>query len=207
MTGPGPVRVCRMPGRQTSAQVDQIASWVRANNIDPATVDGVYGVVVDYQERTLRWRDHVPGGGAGKGEPRTGPLLIEPSADLVDTVAVPSPPVRHRGLVLLDEEKLARMLRLPPEWRLIGFTTLFAQLAIGVHVEGDGLPECTPGDEAPIVELPRPAPGELAVGVAAAAAEACRAARHTDRRNVPVAGACVECVAAAVDDLLADRLA
>lgn len=73
--------------------------------------------------------------------------MPSPTAD----TAAPPPGVRRRGVILLDEQELAYALRLPDEWRLIGFEPKPIRLSIAVHVEGDGLPECPLGAEAPFV--------------------------------------------------------
>lgn len=56
-------------------------------------------------------------------------------------------PPRNRGVFMIDEERLSRLLRLPPGQRIIGFEPRFLTLSIAVHLEGDGLPEAAESSE------------------------------------------------------------
>lgn len=204
----GPIRPYRLPGGQTDAQVALLCDWAHANKIDPATVDGVTGFEVYPQERLIRWREHT--GVAGAGRPRAEPLLVEPSPELLAALGVPSRPPRRRGVVLVDEEQLARLLALPPAWRVLGFQPFPVRMSIGVLVDGPDLPEYALGAEPPIVEPPPPGnAGELQARllplIRAAIAGAMGRCEHPDPGGPiydPVRP-CPECAAAAVVELLA----
>ena len=56
-----------------------------------------------------------------------------------------------RGIWVIDEEELTRLLQLPEGQRVVGVRDDWQRMSILVCVEGDGLPEVTPGTEAPIV--------------------------------------------------------
>ena len=64
------------------------------------------------------------------------------------------PPARRRGVVLVDEERLIRLLNLPKDWRPLAFQVYPIRMSIGVLVEGPDLPEVHPGCEAPFVDPP-----------------------------------------------------
>lgn len=59
--------------------------------------------------------------------------------------------MRNRGIILLDELAIERMISLPAGQRVIGFEPRPVMLSLAVHVEGEGLPEVYPGAESPIV--------------------------------------------------------
>jgi hypothetical protein len=54
-----------------------IGEWVRANNVDPASVDGVLGVRADYGNRQLVWFE------SGTRQRRTARMLVEPSDEVL----------------------------------------------------------------------------------------------------------------------------
>lgn len=62
-----------------------------------------------------------------------------------------SRPARNRGVFRLGEDILTQLIDLPAGQRIIGFRDNPMMLAIDVHIEGDGLPECVPASEPPIV--------------------------------------------------------
>lgn len=208
-----PVRPYRIPGGQTDDQVEMLRQWARANKIDPATVDGVIGFEVYPGEKLIRWREHT--GAAGAGTPRADALLVEPSPELLAALGVPVQEPRGRGVVLVDEEYLGRLLALPGSWRVLGFQPFPIRMSIGVLVEGPDLPVCALGAEPPFVEPPDAPPltsrggGEMQARllplVRAAIAGAADRCDHGDP-GYDVGGpprTCVECAAAAVVELLA----
>jgi hypothetical protein len=202
-----PVRMYRLPGGQTDAQVALLCEFARANNIDPATVDGVTGFEVYLEERLIRWREHS--GQAGTGRPRAEPLLVEPSPELLAALGVPSWAPRRRGVVQVDEEQLVRLLALPETWRVLALQPFHVRQSIGVLVEGPDLPECAPDAEPPFVEPPARAGAELHARllplIRAAIAGAMGRCEHPDPGGPiydPVRP-CPECAAAAVVELLA----
>ena len=114
-------------------------------------------------------------------------------------------PVRRRGVVLVDEEQLARLLALPEAWRVLAYQPYPVRASIGVLVEGPDLPECALGAEPPFVEPPAPAGGGLHARllplIRAAIAGAADRCQHTDPSPM-VDLPCPECAAAAVVELL-----
>ncbi|GAA0528641.1 hypothetical protein GCM10010172_06540 [Paractinoplanes ferrugineus] len=59
--------------------------------------------------------------------------------------------MKHRGIYRIDEEQLARLLKLPAGQHVTSVTTSFERLSVLIMVEGEGLPEVHPGTEPPIV--------------------------------------------------------
>jgi hypothetical protein len=104
---------------------------------------------------------------------------------------------RQRGVVLFDESALARLTRMPAHWRLIGFQLFPLRLAIGLHVEGDGLPECAHGAEPPIIDPPPPAALDVD-RVAAEIRAAMALCDHPDPAGLIYQRVCPACAAAAV---------
>lgn len=85
-------------------------------------------------------------------------------ADLFTTYPEePDVPVtsHHRGVVYIDEEELARLLRLPDGQAVLGLRDDFTRQAIAVLVEGPGLPEVPVGTDAPEVHTERRHRGRL----------------------------------------------
>jgi len=199
-----PLRVCRIRGGQTDAQVALIVEWARANRIDPATVDSTNGFEINYGDGLIWWRDHQT------GRPQSSRLLIGPSAELltavgrIDQPAPAAPPVRRRGVVLVDEDQLGRLLRLPDDWRVLAFQPYPMRLAIGLLVEGPGLPECHPGAEPPLVDTPAPPAESVGYATAVNAIERCAHAGHADPTD-ETARACLACTRDAVVALLTGR--
>lgn len=140
---------------------------------------------------------------------------VEPAPELV----AQAPALRRRGVVLVDEEQLARLLALPEAWRMLGFQPFPARMSIGVLVEGPDLPECPLGAEPPFVDPPggslaTTAPPDPAAAVIeerfaarlrdaiAGATAACEHPEDMDGAVYPPRRACAECAAAAVLALL-----
>jgi hypothetical protein len=130
--------------------------------------------------------------------------------------------MRRRGVVLVDEDQLVRLLALPAAWRVLGFQPFPVRMSIGVLVEGPDLPEYAAGCEPPFVEppagrpmrygvdytVPAPAPAaaagpleeRLAALVRDAIAGAAAGCEHPDP-GMPIydhTRGCAECAAAAV---------
>lgn len=56
-----------------------------------------------------------------------------------------------RGIWILDEEDIAKLIKLPEGQRVIGVREDWRRLSIQVGIEGEGLPEVEPGIELPII--------------------------------------------------------
>ena len=82
---------------------------------------------------------------------QTGPDLLDQMEEEQTVTDTTDRPLRRRGVVQLHDEILEQVLRLPEGQRIIGFRCDPARLSIDVCLEGDGLPECAPGHEAPVV--------------------------------------------------------
>jgi hypothetical protein len=57
----------------------------------------------------------------------------------------------RRGIWVLDEDDIAKLIGLPKGQRVIGVHEDWQRLLILVAVEGEGLPEVVPGSDPPIV--------------------------------------------------------
>lgn len=57
----------------------------------------------------------------------------------------------NRGIWLIDEDDIARLIKLPKGQRVIGVHGDWQCMSIQVGMDGEGLPEVAPGTEAPII--------------------------------------------------------
>jgi hypothetical protein len=60
-----------------------------------------------------------------------------------------APKHRNRGVYVIGDGELARLLRLPPGQQVVAVSTSWERLAVLIMVEGDGLPAVVEGTEAP----------------------------------------------------------
>lgn len=77
---------------------------------------------------------------------------VETDSPLFRTAPLARQP-RRRGVVVLGEEQLERLVRPGPGQRIIGFAPDPIRLAVLVHLEGDGLPEVAPDSFPPEITL------------------------------------------------------
>lgn len=73
----------------------------------------------------------------------------------------PRPTNRRRGIYVVHEDEITRLLRLPDDQHVIGVSTRWETHSILIMVEGDGLPEIPAGGQAPLLNqwstfAPRP---------------------------------------------------
>jgi hypothetical protein len=74
---PAPGSFALVQGADNEHKARLIGQWMRANEVDPGTVNGITGVRADYAGRQLIWFD------LADGTRRTAPLLVEPTAEVL----------------------------------------------------------------------------------------------------------------------------
>lgn len=118
-------------GSETETGAALLGAWCRANNIDPTGIDGVTGVTVDYDARTLTWREHQFA--AGKGQQRTAPLQVEPDPATLAAGGWTPPVAIHGGFVRADDpaepSTMRRFLVAGPDGQTIAQGCLFGPAA------------------------------------------------------------------------------